>query len=233
MKYLKNHKTIVYVFGGTIILLAIIVPRVFKNGIPTDSSKEYRPLVSILSVNDYIGDIRQIDTEATVESKGQVEIKAQISAPVQSINVGIGDRVYSGQTLLILKSDDTSAQVSQARANLASAEARLLDAKKGTRVEELAIYEQQFKNSERDMNKAMRDAYTKIEDAARNKTDILFRNGGTVNTEIVVRTESQPAQRSINEKRIMLTEKLKDWKRADRDWRKAREYRNYSDRIRQ
>lgn len=212
MKYLKNHKTIVYVFGGAIIFLAIVVPRVFKTGISIDSSKEYRPLVSILSVNDYIGDIRQIDTEATVESKGQVEIKAQISAPVQSVNVGIGDRVYAGQTLLILKSDDTSAQVSQARANLASAEARLLDAKKGTRVEELAIYEQQFKNAERDMNNAMRDAYTKIEDAARNKTDILFRNGGTVNPEIIVRTESQPAQRSINEKRILLTEKLRDWK---------------------
>lgn len=201
-----------YVFGGAIILLAIIIPRVFKNSNAVNVSEEYKPLVSFLAVEDYIGDIRQIDTEAVVESKGQVEIKAQISAPVQSLNVGIGDKVYAGQTLVVLKSDDTGAQVAQARANLASAEARLLDARKGTRVEEMAIYEQQFKNAERDMGNAMRDAYTKIEDASRNKTDVLFRNAGTVNPEIIVRTESRSTQSSINLKRILLTEKLREWK---------------------
>jgi multidrug efflux pump subunit AcrA (membrane-fusion protein) len=212
MSYFKNHKKIMYIFGGIIILLAIILPRVFRNNNSLDKVAEYKSLVSLISVDDYLGNIRQIDTNATIESKGQIEIRAQISAPVQSLNVGIGDAVYAGQTLLVLKNDDIVAQVSQARANLASAEARLADTKKGTRAEEMTIYEQQYKNAERDMNNAVRDAYTKIEDATRNKTDILFTNAASVNPDLIVRTESRAIQQDINFKRLRLGEQMKLWK---------------------
>ena len=210
MSHFKNHKNIMYIFGGLIILMAIIIPRVFKKGSTTDQSMEYKPLVSIIDVNKYAGNIKQFDTEAKIEAKGQVELKSQISAPVQNVNVGIGDTVYAGQTLLSLKNDDISAQVSQAQANLASAQARLADIKKGIRSEEIAIYEQQYTNSERDMNNAVRDIYTKIEDSVRNKTDLLFRNAGSVNPEIIIRTQNRDTELSINLKRLVLDEKLKN-----------------------
>lgn len=212
MSYFKNHKKIMYLFGGIIILLAIIVPRVFSKNQTENIAHEYKPLVSLISVDDYIGDIRQIDTDATIESKNQVEIRAQISAPVQSVKVGIGDKVYAGQILLTLKNDDIYAQVAQARANLDSAKTRLIEAQKGTRQEELAIYEQQFQNAERDISNAIRDAYTKIEDAIRNKTDLLYTNPGSINPEIIVRTPSLSVKSDIKLKRIIMAEKMSVWK---------------------
>lgn len=205
MSYFKNHKTIMYVLGGLILISAIVIPRVFNTASVVDQSKEYKPLVSVLSVDKYLGNLKQVDIDATVESKDQVEIKAQISAPVQSVNVGIGDKVYAGQVLLVLKNDDIESQLNQAKA-------RLAEVKKGTRSEEMAIYEQQYANAQRDLNNSVRDTYTKIEDSVINKTDILFTNGGTVNPTILVRTENTTISNDINMRRIILGEKLELWK---------------------
>lgn len=212
MSYFKKHKTIMYIIGGIVIISAIVIPRVFSNKASSDSSKEYKPFVSIVSVDSYDGNIKQIDTDATVQSSGQFEFRAQVSSPVEKVYVGIGDTVKAGQTILTLKNDDVYAQVSQAKANLDSAEAHLAEIKNGTRGEEMAIYEQQYKNAERDIKNSSRDTYGKIEDAIRNKSDFLFRNGESVNPEIIVRTENSEVERSINAKRLMLSEKMSAWK---------------------
>lgn len=205
MSYFKNHKTIMYVIGGLVLVSAIVIPRVFNTASVVDQSKEYKPLISILSVDKFLGNLKRVDIDASIESKDQVEIKAQISAPVQSVNVGIGDKVYTGQVLLTLKNDDIGSQLAQAKA-------RLDEVKKGTRTEELSIYEQQSANAQRDINNSVRDTYTKIEDSIINKTDFLFNNPGTVNPTIKVRTENRTIESDINMRRIVLGEKLSLWK---------------------
>jgi RND family efflux transporter MFP subunit len=67
-----------------------------------------------------------------VQSVNQAEIKAEYSAPVASINVGIGDVVSAGQVLVTLRNADLAASVAGARANLQRELSRLDDLRQST-----------------------------------------------------------------------------------------------------
>ncbi|MDQ5889749.1 MAG: HlyD family secretion protein [Patescibacteria group bacterium] len=83
--------------------------------------------VSLITVGDVIGLAGKIETTGEVQSVNQAEIKAEYSAPVASINVGIGDVVSAGQVLVTLRNADLAASVAGARANLQRELSRLDD----------------------------------------------------------------------------------------------------------
>ncbi len=88
--------------------------------------------VSLITVGDVIGLAGKIETTGEVQSVNQAEIKAEYSAPVASINVGIGDAVSAGQVLVTLRNADLAASVAGARANLQRELSRLDDLRQST-----------------------------------------------------------------------------------------------------
>ncbi|HEY3426840.1 MAG TPA: HlyD family secretion protein [Negativicutes bacterium] len=67
-----------------------------------------------------------------------VTVSARVSARVEEIMVNEGDQVQAGQIIAKLESKELEAQFSQAKANLAAAEAKLAGLKAGSRPQQIA-----------------------------------------------------------------------------------------------
>ncbi|MBD2564438.1 MULTISPECIES: efflux RND transporter periplasmic adaptor subunit [Nostoc] len=74
----------------------------------------------------------------SLEAPRSVIIKPQVEGRVTQIFIQEGNRVQQGQVILSLESDNVQAQLSQAKAGLEQAQARLAELKAGTRQEEIA-----------------------------------------------------------------------------------------------
>ncbi|WP_375499241.1 efflux RND transporter periplasmic adaptor subunit [uncultured Nostoc sp.] len=73
-----------------------------------------------------------------LEAPRSVIIKPQVEGRVTQIFIQEGNRVQQGQVIISLQSDDVRAQLSQAKAGLEQAQAKLAELQAGTRREEVA-----------------------------------------------------------------------------------------------
>lgn len=69
----------------------------------------------------------------------EIEVASKVVGRVEWIGVEKGDRVKAGQALVRLEDDEYRAQVEQAKGQLDNLEARLLEARHGSRPEEIAV----------------------------------------------------------------------------------------------
>lgn len=74
----------------------------------------------------------------SLEAPRSATIKPQVEGRVTQIFIQEGNRVQQGQVIISLESDDVQAQLSQAKAGLEQAQAKLAELKAGTREEEIA-----------------------------------------------------------------------------------------------
>lgn len=74
----------------------------------------------------------------TLEARRSIAVQPEIDGRVVEILVGEGDRVRQGQVLARLDGDTLEAELRQAKAELASAQAKLAELRAGTRPEEIA-----------------------------------------------------------------------------------------------
>lgn len=119
--YIRRHSLVVLTITIVLILVIFTIIR-NSNSVQPESKNVTTKKVTLVNVasfrqgNDFVGG------NGVVETRGQADLKSQMSAPVASIHGGIGDAVYSGQTILELENSDIRAQLEQARASLALAE---------------------------------------------------------------------------------------------------------------
>ena len=127
----NNHKSAIIL--GLLIMIGLgTIYYIFSSkstGLDSDVGGQK---VSLITVGDVIGLAGKIETTGEVQSVNQAEIKAEYSAPVASINVGIGDAVSAGQVLVTLRNADLAASVAGARANLQRELSRLDDLRQST-----------------------------------------------------------------------------------------------------
>jgi len=132
--------------------------------------------VALISLADWREE-KMIDLgNATVESAGQVDLKAQISAPIAEVRVKLGDTVNAGQLLVQLQNNDIKAQLEQAQAGLTVAQAKLDELQRGSRAEEIAISQTAVDESRKALINSIKDAYAKSDDAIHNHIDKFFTN---------------------------------------------------------
>jgi HlyD family secretion protein len=81
----------------------------------------------------------------SVQAKQQVTIVPKVSGRVLKVNVDVGSLVKAGDVLVELDHDATAAQVAQAEAGLAAAQARLAGLEAGPRAEQVAQAEANLK----------------------------------------------------------------------------------------
>jgi len=118
-----------------------------------------------------------------------IYMAAPVSGTVTQMAVARGDRVAAGQRLFVVDPRQLAAQRDQQAAQVSAAEAQALDARKGQRPVELAVYE---------ANVAAAEARARDADAVLRRTEPLVRKGVYAPARLDdVRAEAQAARAQV------------------------------------
>jgi len=127
--------------------------------------------------------IQEVSVTGRVKPAESIDLAFEKSGKVSRIYVNVGDKVKAGQAISALQNADLTAQLSQYQAALDVQKAKLAELEAGTRPEEIQVQEAKVESAKIALEDArknlidkMQDAYTKSDDAIRNKTDQLFTN---------------------------------------------------------
>lgn len=157
--------------------------------------------------------VQEVSVTGKVKPAENVDLAFEKAGKVAWVNIKIGDRVRLGDTLVTLVNGDLTAQLDQAKASVEEQKAKLDELKKGTRQEEIQVQQVKVDNARADLIDKIQDAYTKSDDAVRNKVDQVFSNSRTatpqlnyyLNTESVLKTD-------IEWRRFSIESMLNFWK---------------------
>lgn len=141
--------------------------------------------------------------ESTIAVQGSVEPAQTVTlgfegvGKVASVSAKVGDKVFAGRVIASLSQGDTSANIANQKALRDAAQARLDELNRGARPEDVAIAESQlataqsqFAQSEAVLVDSLNEAYAKLDDAVRAKTDQFFNNPRTTNAQFFQPTDS-------------------------------------------
>lgn len=118
LSYLKTHSVLAVTVVIVAVATAFISGRVAnqkKIVVTNDSNSKH---VSLVNIDLFRNDSSKISADGIVQSVNQVDLKSQISAPISSLSVSLGDLVYAGQVIAELSNADIHAQLDQAKASL-------------------------------------------------------------------------------------------------------------------
>lgn len=162
--------------------------------------------------------VQEVSVTGKVKPASSVDLAFETSGRVVWVNTQVGDRVFAGQSLAQLYNTDLQAQLNQAEATLKTQEAKLDELKKGTRPEEIQVYEVKVENAKISLEEAkknlvnkIKDAYTKSDDAVRNKADQLFDNPRSMYPNFKYNLIDSSLKTDIEAKRAVLEQILLAW----------------------
>lgn len=162
--------------------------------------------------------VQEVSVTGAVKPAQSVDLAFEKSGKVSLVKANVGDRIVAGQILVALSNLDLIAQLDQARASFKVQEATLDELKKGVRSEEIGVYQTKVDNAIVSLNEAGKaavdkigDAYTKSEDAVRNKTDQFFTNPRTSNPQFVFSSITSQLKIDIEWERFLLESILNSW----------------------
>ncbi len=120
------------------------------------------------------------------KSSNEISLGFEVGGKIKSAPAFVGKKVLPEEVLLLLEDGDLLAGVLDAKAVLSGERVKLEELKKGKRPEEIKIQEGKIQSasvslleSVRNVSDKIGDAYTKSDDAIRNKADQLFSNART------------------------------------------------------
>lgn len=162
--------------------------------------------------------VQEVSVSGTVKSANEVDLAFERGGRVSRVYVGAGSRVIANQVLVALDSSELSAQLGEARANIAAQKAKLDELLGGTRTEELEIAETKVTgaltvvdDAKINLTDVLKDSYTKSDDAVRNKTDQLFNNPRSVNPELKFQATDIALGNKLEQDRSFIEEILTNW----------------------
>lgn len=130
--------------------------------------------------------IQQISVGGTVVPARHVDLVFSQGGRIAAVHARVGDRVRQDTVLAAMENGDLAADVRQKRAALDAAAARLALLERGARPEEIAVTRSRVLSAETAvaaadaaLADAVRDAYTRSDDAVRNRTDQFISNART------------------------------------------------------
>ncbi len=204
----KLTKKQIYIIGG-IILIIIFGYLIF--GGSKKSSYEY--------VEVKRGEVMQeVSVTGKIKPVDDVDLAFQRTGKVSQINVKVGDLVTKNGILVRLDSSELSAQLAGAQAGLRIQEAKLDELKKGTRPEEIQIQETNVASAKTALDdtkkiliNSLTDAFTKSDDAIRNKVDQFVNNPKSTNPTLNFTLADGQLKNDIEWGRYILEGILIDW----------------------
>ncbi|KKU58868.1 MAG: Efflux transporter, RND family, MFP subunit [Parcubacteria group bacterium GW2011_GWA2_47_12] len=165
--------------------------------------------------------VQAVSVTGRVNPASNIELAFEKSGKIKRIYVEVGSQVYAGQIMIELENGDAAANLAAAKAAQKAAEAKLSELKTGARAEELAISETKVKNAENALEDAKKnlvdkifDAYTKSDDAVRNKADQLFSNPKSVNPQLNFSVSDFSLENDIESGRYLAEKNLIGWQKS-------------------
>ena len=161
--------------------------------------------------------VQEVSVTGKVQPANKVDLAFESTGKVAGIYKEVGETVYSGQMLASLNNAQYQAQYAQAKAGLEVEQSTLDELLKGIRSEELAIQVVKVQNAEQSLVDAkdglvdkIWDAFTKSDDAVRNRADQLFNNPRSTNPDLTFSTDFV-VEIETETKRLAIGEVLNDW----------------------
>lgn len=173
-------------------------------------SREKGPLYDF-AIAERVNLIQEITATGKVKPVQSVDLSFEKGGQVASVLAKVGDKVEAGQILVRLENAELSAQLLKAQATIEVEQSKLDELKKGAKAEEIQVQEVKVLNAKKDLINKIQDAYTKSDDAVRNKVDQFFSNPRSANPQIIFSAGSQ-LESDIESLRITMENLLNDWK---------------------
>ena len=203
-----------YIKRKTIIILAIVAVVVVGGYFAFFRKSEVQPDFVVAKRGDLI---QEVSVTGKVKPASDVDLAFDRGGRVAQVRARVGDRVGSGSILVVLENGDVSAQLAQQEAILKAELSKLEELQLGTRPEELRIQEAKVQSAEialedakKNLPDKIQDAYTKADDAIRDKADQFFTNPQTVNPNITFATDNQ-TETNLESQRTTLEIMLVSW----------------------
>ncbi len=116
--YIRSHVVLSAGIAIVAVITSVIAGRVATRSKTVTENTGNDKKVVLVDVSSFRNDISKVSADGIVESVSQVDLRSQISAPLASVNLGIGDNVLKGQIIATLQNADIRAQLDQAKAGL-------------------------------------------------------------------------------------------------------------------
>ncbi len=162
--------------------------------------------------------IQEVSVTGSVKPAEAVDLSFENSGKVVNIYADVGDKVTAGELLATIDNTDISAQLVQAEADVRVQQAKLDELRAGTREEEIKVQEIKVQNAETAIEEAeknlidkIQDAYTKSDDALRNKIDQTFENPVIPLPQINFSINDSQLESDIEWQRIVIEDLLNAW----------------------
>jgi len=145
--------------------------------------------------------VQEVSVTGKVKPAQSVDLAFEKSGKVKKVYVQVGDAVEENKLLVAQDNAELQAQLEQAKADLEAQQAKLAELQKGTRPEELQVYQTKVQNAQKvfddakislanvkskadsdlailydDVKDTLNDAYAKADDAVNKQTEELFSN---------------------------------------------------------
>lgn len=155
---------------------------------------------------------KEVSVTGKVESSESVDLAFEKSGKIIFINTDVGKKVSAGQILARIDISELSAQLAQAEADVKAQQAKLDELKRGTRPEEIKLQEVKVNNAKETLVDSIQNAYTKSDDAIRNKVDQLFSNPNSSDPKINISITDSQLKINIENGRFLAKGILDTWK---------------------
>ena len=165
--------------------------------------------------------IQEVSVTGRVKSAESVDLAFEKIGRISQVYARVGDQVEVGDSLVALDDTDLVADLASTRASAKSEEAMLEELVVGTRPEEITIQELKIINAETALSEARKnladkihDAYTKSDDAIRNKIDQFFDNPKSAAPQLTFSNSGSPEEIDVETRRAQIENTLNSWEAA-------------------
>jgi RND family efflux transporter MFP subunit len=163
--------------------------------------------------------IQEVSATGRVKSAEDVDLAFEKSGRVAGVLAKVGDKVYTGQTIVRLENGDIVANLNSAQANLSAETARLEELKKGARTEDIQAKQSELNKAQQDLDNyysgipdILNDAYVKADDAVRKQTDGIFNYPEEISPKLTFQISSVQIQSDAEAGRAAASRELNSWK---------------------
>jgi len=161
--------------------------------------------------------VEEVSVTGRVVAKNDVKLAFVNSGKISRVYKDVGQKVISGEAIVVLDNSEVYAKLLQAEADRDQARAKLDDLERGTRPEEIEIARLKVVNAETALTDTkynvvdkIKDAFVKSDDAIRGKVDQLMTNPKSSSPKLNV-TADQQVTGEIESSRQVLENTLNTW----------------------
>lgn len=164
---------------------------------------------------------QEVAVTGKVKPAEALDLAFETAGRVKRVPVEVGQRVGAGELLVWLEDGELQARLLQAQANVREQTAKFKELQRGTRPEELRVYEVKVEAAELALQDArenaadtLKDSYTKTDDAVRDKADQAFSRPGNTDSQVRFQTSRSQEEIDLELQRKDIESLLLSWKNS-------------------